>query len=861
MLKKILKATGIFLLVLIVALFAAPFLFKDKIKQLVVKTINENVDAKVAFEDVDLSLFKSFPQANVTIDKLSIINKAPFEGDTLLYSGEVNLQMSIKELFKGEGEPMNIESFSSTNAVVNILFDKNGLGNFDIAIKDEKDKKSNSESKPFAMNIQNYEIKNMRFTYFDERSKVKMVIDSLNHTGKGNFAQSKLDLDTKTTAKVSLDMDKTNYMKNIKLDLTAVLGIDLDKSKYTFLKNEALINQLPLKFNGFIQMVEAGQEYDLTFETPTSSFKNFLGVIPEAYAGNLNTVKTTGDFRVSGFAKGLLSDTTIPKFNLEIASNNASFKYPDLPKSVENIVIDTKIINETGNMNDTYVNLDKLSFRIDKDVFNAKANVRNIMDNPLVDAKLNGTINLSNVSKAYPVKLDTPLSGILKADVATKFDMKSVETNNYDKIQASGNASITGFKYVDTDKKAYAINTAVAQFSNQKIDLKQLDVTTGKTDLKVNGTLENFLGYAFKNQELRGNFTMKSNQFLVSDFMTKTETTVNNKTTRTEAVKIPKLINVTLNASANTVVYDNLNLKDVSGKIIVKDEAVTLQNIKTSIFNGLITANGNVSTKTAKPTFKMDLGLASVDINQTFTQLDMLKKIAPIADAISGKLNSKINLSGTLDAKEMTPDLNTLSGDLFGQLLSTTINSKNSAVLSKLDDNVKFIDLSKLNLNDLKANLTFENGKVNVKPFDIKYQDIKVNVGGQHGFDQTMNYNIKFDVPAKYLGTDANKLIAKLTPAEASKLENIPITAILTGNFKNPKVSTDMQQAVTKLATELVKSQKDKLINQGTSALGNLLGGNKAKDTTKTTTTTPKEDVKNKVTEGIKGLFNKKKKE
>ncbi|WDO13342.1 AsmA-like C-terminal region-containing protein [Flavobacterium sp. WW92] len=860
MLKKILKAVGIFLLVIIIALAAAPFLFKDKIKQLVLKSINENVDAKVAFDDVDLSLFKNFPRANVTIDKLSIINKAPFEGDTLVYAGEVNLKMSIKELFKSEGEPMNIESFSSKNGVINILFDKNGVGNFDIAIKDKKDKKEDSKSKPFAMNVQNYEIENLRFTYFDERSKVKMVIDSLNHQGKGNFAASKLDLTTKTTAKVSLDMDKTNYMKNIKLDLDAVLGIDLENSKYTFKDNKALINQLPLEFNGFIQIVDAGQEYDLTFKTPTSSFKNFLGVIPEAYAGNLSTVKTTGDFKVSGFAKGLYSDKTVPKFNLAIASNNASFKYPDLPKSVENIVIDTKIINETGILNDTYVNLDKLSFRIDQDVFNVQANVKNIVENPLVDAKLKGTVNLANVSKAYPVKLDTPLSGILKADVETKFDMKSVETNQYQNIQAAGNASISGFKYVDADKKAYTINTAVAQFSNQKINLQQLDMTTGKTDLKVNGVLENFLGYAFKNQELRGNFTMKSNQFLVSDFMSKTETTVNNKTVTTEAVKIPKLLNVTLNASANTVVYDNLNLKNVSGKIIVKDEAVSLQNLKTSIFNGLITATGDVSTKGKVPTFNMNLGLSTVDINQTFSQLDMLKKIAPIADAINGKLNSTIKLSGNLDAKTMSPDLNTLSGDLFGQLLSTTINSKNSAVLNKLDEKVKFIDLQKLNLNDLKANLTFKDGKVNVKPFDIKYQDIKINVGGQHGFDQSMNYNLKFDVPAKYLGTEANKLIAKLSPAEANKLENIPITAILTGNFKNPKVSTDIEQAVTKLATQLVKTQKDKLVTQGTNALGNLLGGTK-KDTTKTQTNPTKEDVKTKVSEGIKGLFNKKKKE
>ncbi|MPT35724.1 MAG: hypothetical protein E2604_11725, partial [Flavobacterium sp.] len=79
MLKKILKGFGIFLLLSIITLAAVPFMFKDKIKELVAKAINENVDAKVAFEDVDLSLFKSFPNANITIDKISVINKAPFE--------------------------------------------------------------------------------------------------------------------------------------------------------------------------------------------------------------------------------------------------------------------------------------------------------------------------------------------------------------------------------------------------------------------------------------------------------------------------------------------------------------------------------------------------------------------------------------------------------------------------------------------------------------------------------------------------------------------------------------------------------------------------------------------------------------
>lgn len=855
MTKKILKIVGIILLLLLVSLFAIPYFFKDQIKAKIADAINEKVDARVAFADADLSLFKNFPQATVSIEKLTIINKAPFEGDTLIAMGEINLKMSIKELFKGKEEALNIEAITTENGLINILFNKDGIGNFDIALKDKEEKKD-EKSSTLALKIKEYKVRNLRFQYFDESSKIKMIIDSLNHSGTGDFAASKLDLVTKSTAKVSLFMDKVNYMNRVPLTLDAVLGIDLDKSKYTFKENKALINQLPLEFDGFIQLVEKGQDYDLKFKTPTSSFQNFLGLIPSAYSGSLKDVKTTGDFTVVGFAKGLYSDTSVPKFNIAIASNNASFQYPSLPKSVQSIVIDTKIINETGVLNDTYVNLDQLSFRIDQDVFKAKANIRNITENPLVNAELKGTINLANVSKAYPVKLSTPLSGILKADVVTKFDMKSVETNQYENMQNSGNLTLTGFKYVDETNKAMNINKAIVQFSNTRINLQELDLTTEKTDLKVNGILDNFYGFMFKKQELKGNFNLQSNQFAVSDFMSAEAPKTATEKPK-EAVKIPAFLNCTLTAKANTVLYDNLTLKNVSGKVMIKDQKVTLENIKSSVFGGQITANGAVSTKGKVPVFDMNLGMNAVDIQQTFTQLEMMKKIAPIAGVINGKLNSTIKISGNLDAKEMTPDLKTLSGDLIGQLLSTTIDANNSPLLSKLGESIKFLDLKKLNLNDLKASLSFSDGKVNVKPFDLKYQDIKVNIGGQHSFDQNMNYNLKFDVPAKYLGTEANKLIAKLSPAEANKLENIPVNAVVTGNFKSPKVSTDMKSAVSNLANQLIKQQKDKLINQGTSALSNLLNGTK-KDTTKTKTPA-KEDIKEKASSLIKGFFGKKK--
>jgi hypothetical protein len=662
-------------------------------------------------------------------------------------------------------------------------------------------------------------------------------------------------------------MDGSQYMKNVTLSLDAILGIDLDKMKFEFKDNKALINQLPLAFNGFLQMQENGQLYDLTFKTPTSDFKNFLGLVPEAYAGNINQVKTTGEFKVEGKVAGELTETTIPKFNIEIASKNASFQYPDLPKSVKNIVIDTHIINETGLMNDTYVNLDQLSFSIDQDVFNAKANVRNLTENPLVNAELKGTINLANVTKAYPVQLDKPLTGILKADVTTKFDMKSVETSQYQNIQNSGTVSLTGFNYEGPEMaKPFQINKTSITFNPNQIKLNEFDAKTGSSDINVSGGLDNFYGFLFKNQVLKGSFNLTSNKLVVSDFMAPTTSTDDDGKKTTEAVKIPSFLDCNLTAKATTVVYDNLNLKNVSGNLAIKDEAVNLSNLKMDVFGGNIGLNGTVSTKGDKPKFNMDLGLNAVNIAESFTQLDMLKSIAPIANTINGKLNSTIKLSGDL-TNDMTPDLKTISGDLFGQLLSTTINQNNSQLLSSLSNNVKFLDVSKLNLNDVKAALSFKDGKVALKPMQLKYQDIGIEVGGTHGFDQKMNYDVKFDVPAKYLGTEVTNLLSKLTPAEQQKIESVPVTANLTGSFSQPNVKTDMKQATTNLATQLVKMQKDKLVNQGTSALSNLLGGDKATNATATatdttkTTPTPKEQVKDGVKNAVKNLFGKKKKD
>ncbi len=849
--RKFLKVFGILLLSLVLILIALPFIFQGQIKDIVKRVINENVNAKVEFSDVNLSFIRDFPQANVSISDLHIINFEPFKDETFVTAKSISLSMSIPEVLKTASDgAITVNAITVNEALVTLKTDKHGNVNYDIAkTKDTESTPKDPSSNGFTFDIEDYQIKNSAFGYIDEGTKIAMHITELNHEGHGTFSAATSQLDTHTDANVSFTLDSVNYLSNNPIKLDALLGLDLENSKYTFKENKALVNQLPLEFDGYLQLVDEGQLMDITFENPESDFKNFLALIPEVYSKNIENVATTGDFKIKGMVKGLSSDQTIPKLDISILSKNASFKYPDLPKKVSQIFIDTNIKNETGLLEDTSIDIKTLNFKIDEDVFKSSATLKNITKNMLVNANLDGTLNLDNISKAYPVKLENKLSGILKAKVNTAFDMNAIETNAYKRIKNNGTASITDFVFSSEDiVNPIHISTANVMFSPGNITLNNFNAKTGDSDINANGSIDNLLGFLLSDTPLKGNFNVNSNLFKISDFMTDdTEDDVDNKTTdHTESLKIPAFLDCAIKADAKTVVYDNLKLQNVKGSLLIKEQQATLQNLSSNLFNGSLAISGNVSTKEKTPTFDLNLGAKDFDITQSFKNLELLQNIAPVAKLLTGKLNTNINLTGALTST-FSPDLSTISGSALAELLSAKFDKTQSNLISALERNLSFLNFNDINLKDLKTQLEFSEGKVAVKPFDFNYKDVEVEVSGVHSFGKDVDYNAVFNVPAKYLGSEVNRLIGSINDAEVNNI-TVPVTANISGPFNDPKVKTDVTNSVKNLTSQLVSIQKQKLLNNGKGKvkqlIGDVIGGNKSKtDSIKTQQSNTVKDV------------------
>ncbi|QTY28028.1 AsmA-like C-terminal region-containing protein [Flavobacterium sp. CS20] len=844
--KKALKIIGIVILVLVLILLIAPFLFQNQIEQSIKKSINKNVNAQVEWSALNLSLLSNFPNAKVGLENISVINNKPFEGDTLFYAQNFELKMGLFEIF--DTSNIKVDGISINKAVVNIKTNKDGIANYDIQKPTEsKDRESTSNSSAdegFNLELSAYDISDSKIIYQDADA-MKLTLEDFNHSGQGDFSKNTFVLSTQTDSKISFVYDSTAYLNQNKIVLDADLAMDLDQMRFSFKDNKALVNQLPLKFDGFVQVNDDNQELDINFTTPDSDFKNLLALVPEEYAGNLDGMSTQGEFNLDGRLFGVIDDTHIPKMTITLNSKNAQFQYKNLPKKVENINIDLKLINETGLVEDTAIDINTIDFRIDKDRFSGAANFKNLTENMKVDITAKGKINLSNLSQAYPIDAKLDLNGILNADFETHFDMNSIENKQYQNIKSKGRIELSSFKYSSEElANPFEIQTALVNFKGGNAELSQFKMKTGQTDLQAQGQLKNLMGYLFSKEDLKGQFKTSSNKFNVNDFMTATaeedtkSSGAKNKTpdenSKTEeAIKIPSQLDLSLDFTANEVVYDNYNLKNAKGQLTIKDQKASLNKIQADLFGGQVLVDGNVSTKSKTPTFGMKLQLQNIDIATSMQDVEMLKGFTPILKSLVGKITTEFDFSGDM-TQGLSPILSTLNGNGLANIIQAKVEPSKMPLTNSLNSKLNIIDLNNLKLKDVVTTFKFQNGAVNVNPVKFKIDDIEVNLQGSHSLNNVMDYAVNLKLPAKYFGNEIGSQLAKLSNTEMNNMKvDLPIN--ITGNLKQPDFNINMQSAVSSLTNQIIQSQKDELTDKASEQIKNLLHGNsndKAQDST-----------------------------
>jgi hypothetical protein len=804
--KKLFKWIAIILGILLIILISVPFLFKDKIIAMVKTEANKNLNAKFDFANLDLSLIRNFPNLSIQIEKLSIVNYAPFSGDTLIYAGSLGLTVDIMSVIKGT--QIEIKKVSIDDPVMNFLVNRKGLVNWDIAKPSNAPEKA-SEPSSFKARLQKYSMSNGIIVYDDQTMPFKLRLEGVNHTGSGDFTQDLFTLSTKTEVKkADLIYGGVPYISKAKAEILADLDMDMKNMKFTFKDNKINLNELELGLNGWIAMPDTNIDMDLKYSAAKTDFKNFISMIPAVYSESFKDVKSSGKMAFSGYVKGRFNAVSMPGFGIILNIDNGMFQYPSLPSAVKDVFVDLKVDNPDGVPDHTFINLSKFHMTMNNDPFDARLILSTPVSDPDIDAFMKGKIDLGGIQKLVPLEKGTLLSGIVTADLTMKGRMSAVEQKRYSDFNASGNFGITGMKYSSADsKQPVIINTMQLAFNPQVVSLSDFSSTVGKSDFAARGTLDNFLAYALKDELLRGNLSLMSKTIDLNEFMGGESTDAKQDTTQMSVIDVPANIDFTFTASIGTLIYQNLNITNAKGKIIVRDKTIRMDEVFMQMLDGSMTLSGGYSSADIKkPNFDFTINAKDFDIQKTVTSFESVAKMAPIAKNCTGKFSVSMSARSDLDGK-MSPIMNTLSGS--GKLATGSVVVSNFPAFNKVADALKMESWKKFTIPPVSPSFKFVNGRVFVDPFDMNVNGIKATVAGSNGFDQTIDYTMSTNIPRSAFGSSANSALDNLLKQANSKGvnvsvgETIPVAIKIGGTVTSPTVSTDFNHAGAKMMDDL----------------------------------------------------------
>lgn len=824
--KKILKITGITLLVLLVLIISLPFMFKGKIIDIVKEQANANLNAKVDFGEFDLGLISTFPNFNFSIDNVTVDGVDKFEGTQLANIKNLSLKVDLMSVISGD--EIKIKSIYIEEPTVNAVVLADTSANWDIAKATEEieEEVAEEEASPFKLNLQDLTIKNAKINYEDATMNLTTSIIGLNFNLSGDMTQDVTDLVTKTVIdELNLTMDNIAYFKKANVEADAIIKADLANYKFTFTDNQFRLNELFLGFDGWVAIFEDNDDIDMdiTFNAQKTDFKNILSLVPAVFMTDFASVKTEGKLALNGFAKGKMTETALPAFGLDLLVEKAMFKYPDLPKAVNNIHLDLAISNPGGSEDNTLINLKRFYMEMAGNPVEMKMKLSTPISDPNIDANLMAKLDLASVKDVMPMEAGDEMNGKINADVTLKGKMSSIDNERYEEFEAKGSFGITEMLY-KSDSLPYDVKLQqmTLNFSPQFVELANFDAQIGKSDMHANGKIENFIAYVLDDSTnvLTGNFMFNSTVMDLNEFMTEEEVAATEGTEDAEepltVIEVPRNIDFSLTSTLSKVIYDNMEITDMKGLITVKDQKVSMKDVAMNLLGGKMMMNGFYeTTNPAAPGINFDMAIQDFDVATVVSTFNTIEEMAPYAKNAKGRFNTSLKLEGILD-KEMMPDMNSLTGN--GDMLTKNIKVEDVKAMNQLADVLKNDNLRVLEVNDAKIKYAFKDGRVNIEPFDVKLGKTTGTMSGSNGFDQTIDYKMTLKTPTKELGAgDAlNKLQSQASGLGMSlkSAETVSVDVLLKGTFDDPKVSVSLKDAVGSVTDEIKEQVKEKITEE-----------------------------------------------
>ncbi|KAA5536323.1 membrane assembly protein AsmA [Taibaiella lutea] len=414
---KVLKWFGICVAAILLLMFIIPLLFPGTISQQVKVFANKHLAAKLDYKKVHLTFFRHFPSLTVSVDDLLLQGSRPYQQDTLLWAKEVAAGVNLKNLiFDGV---VKIDEVYVSDAYANVYVDSKGQANYNVFVSGPDKSPKDTTEKGASIKLDLIKFKNWHIRYDDHAAKMFVEAKGLNYTGQGGLSEDIFDLETDLKIdKLDFSLDRVYYAQQKSLHADLITKINTHALTFVLKKNELKINDLPLKFTGFVSILKDGYDIDIKAASEKTTIRDMISVLPPQYLDWAKDTKIEGKSDLFFSLKGKYSEpeNLKPRFTARLLVNDGVISNAKAPVPMNNLNVDLNIDLPSLDAEQLTLDLKKLSFDLGKNNnFRAVVKTKGLTE-MAVNANIKGAVNLQTLDEALGLK-DLDMKGLINTDI------------------------------------------------------------------------------------------------------------------------------------------------------------------------------------------------------------------------------------------------------------------------------------------------------------------------------------------------------------------------------------------------------------------------------------------------------------
>ena len=504
---------GLLLVAVVVALYIV--FTPARLTSIVNKLSDKYILCESHFDRVNLSLFKTFPNAGLDVKNVVLVNPvAGAQNDTLAALKDLTVAINIRDFIKHRD--IKVEKLFLDDVFANIFIADDGSTNFDIFPSGDTTQTDTSSSLPSHIDLKQVKVKGMYCDFKDNKDGMKARVDDMDLKVDGLWKDEAIDatldfgarkiacsmrdsvgketlntildkidlaldvqgpfrqLDGRVdlsipTAKVALQgtdyvTDAANASRRDLLTVKAPFKANLDDLSLTLSEASIALTEYIIRLDGDVQLPHDGSplNVDTRFETNPWQVAPLLEILPPQFTLWQKGMDLDARLSLQGRAEGTVTDSTLPLITAHLEMDNGRFSdHKILPYDLSKIEANLDADLDFGPKGKSNVKVNNLYAVTGKNNVAVKGVVADLLGVMDIDAHINGNIQLPDIKPFLPDSLDMDLKGTGRLDVHARTNLQQLQQLDIPRMKVDGKVVLNQLDVRYDDIKANSPQLAV----------------------------------------------------------------------------------------------------------------------------------------------------------------------------------------------------------------------------------------------------------------------------------------------------------------------------------------------------------------------------------------------------------------